>query len=449
MRDGPIRETFSRPQQFAGGGHWCRSKEALGTEDPGGWLWSRSVMAAPNVSSEIGRLRTVIVHRPGIEIARITPENKEALLFDDLLWLERAQEEHDRFTAMMAERGIEVLYFEKLLRDVLDLEDVRGQIIDDIITPARCGAGVSDRLRESMREADCDRVVDVLLGGLLERELPEWGVDALFADLVSDRFHYVLRPLPNLLFMRDNAAWVKNGLMLNVLATPARERESLYMREIYRHHPRFRDETFPVWFGNGVDDHFPASIEGGDVLVLSDETVIVGLGERTAPAAVELLARRLFAGSNITNIIVVHLRQARAVMHLDTVFTMIDKSLFNVFPGLLDEIDVHLITPVGDGLGVARVDSLEAALGESLGLDKVRFVSTGGDAIGQLREQWDDGNNTLAIEPGVVIAYQRNQETNRRLRDAGVEVLELDASELCRGRGGSRCMTQPVLRDPV
>ncbi len=402
-----------------------------------------------HVSSEIGNLRSVIVHRPGIEIARITPENKDALLFDDLLWLDRAQEEHDRFTAMMTERDIEVLYFEDLLREILDMEEIKGQIIDDIITPARCGAGVSDRLRASLREADCDRVVDVLLGGLLERELVEWGVDPLFADLVADRFHYVLRPLPNLLFMRDNAAWVNNGLMLNVLATPARERESLYMREIYRHHPRFRDSRFPVWYGTGEDDHFPACIEGGDVLVLSEDTVMIGLGERTAPAAVELLARRLFSSSAVRQIIVVHLRRARAVMHLDTVFTMIDRNVFNVFPGLLEEVDVHIITGDETGLDVKPVDGLEAALRYALGLDEVRFVATGGDAIGQLREQWDDGNNTLAIVAGVVIAYERNQETNRRLRDAGIEVLELDASELCRGRGGSRCMTQPISRDRI
>ena len=400
-----------------------------------------------HISSEIGRLRTVMVHRPGIEIARITPDNKEALLFDDLLWLERAQEEHDRFTQLMTDRAIEVLYFEDLLRDVLDIDEIKGQIIDDIITPARCGAGVADRLRASLREAECDRVVDVLLGGLLERELVEWGVDALFADLVADRFHYVLRPLPNLLFMRDNAAWVGDGLMLNVLATPARERESLYMREIYKHHPRFKHDRFPVWFGNGEDDHYPASIEGGDVLVLAEDTLIIGLGERTAPAAVELLARRLFADSPIEKIIVVHLRRERAVMHLDTVFTMVDRSVFNVFPGLLERIDVHVITGGVGGVEVARADSLEDALRDALGLDEVTFVATGGDAIGQLREQWDDGNNTLAIAPGVVIAYARNQETNRRLREAGIEVLELDASELCRGRGGSRCMTQPILRD--
>jgi arginine deiminase len=400
-----------------------------------------------HIGSEIGKLRTVLVHRPGIEIARITPDNKEALLFDDLLWLERAQEEHDRFTRMMTDRGVEVLYFEDLLRDVLDIEGIRGEIIDGIITPARCGASVAEWLRDSLRDADCERVVDVLLGGLLERELPEWGVDPLFADLVADRFHYVLRPLPNLLFMRDNAAWVSDGLVLNVLATPARERESIYMREIYRHHPRFQDREFPVWYGGDADDHYPASIEGGDVLVLAEDTLMVGLGERTAPAAVELLARRLLADSPIEKIIVVHLRRARAVMHLDTVFTMVDRSVFNVFPGLLGEVDVHIITTSGGGLEVVRSPGLESALLETLDLAEINLVVTGGDAIGQLREQWDDGNNTLAIEPGVVIAYERNQETNRRLRDAGIEVLELDASELCRGRGGSRCMTQPIERD--
>lgn len=406
-------------------------------------------MESPSVTSEIGRLRTVIVHRPGIEIARITPENKEALLFDDLLWLERAQEEHDRFTSLMTDRGIEVLYFAELLHDVLDVEETRGAILDEVITPAECGPGVANRLRASLRDAPGEDVVDVLLGGLLERELAGWGVDPLFADLVADRFHYVLRPLPNLLFMRDNATWIGPGLVLNVLATPARARESLYMRAIYRHHPRFAGQGFPVWYGTGANDHYPASIEGGDVLVVDPATVVIGLGERTAPAAVEMLARRLFARSEVERIIVIHLRQARAVMHLDTVFTMVDRATFNVFPGLLDETDVHVITAANDGLSVAPVDGIEEALHRVLGIDDIRMVPTGGDAIGQLREQWDDGNNTLAIAPGVVIAYQRNQETNRRLRDAGIEVLELDASELCRGRGGSRCMTQPVLRDPV
>jgi arginine deiminase len=402
------------------------------------------------VGSEIGRLRTVMVHRPGIEIARITPDNKDALLFDDLLWLDRAQDEHDRFAAMMSDRGVEVLYFEELLSEVLETPGVRDELIAQVFTPASCGPRVAERLAAALREAPAEALVEVLLGGVLERELEQWGVDHLFADLVADRFHYVLRPLPNLLFMRDNAAWINGGLSLNVLATPARERESLYMRTIYRHHPRFADVSFEVWFGSGPDDHYPASIEGGDVLVLSPETVMIGLGERTAPAAAEMLARRLFDAGTVERVIVVHLLHDRAVMHLDTVFTMVDVDKFNVFPGLLESIDVHTLRPGRDGtLEVEHHHGLAPAVSDALGRPDLQFIPTGGDAIGRLREQWDDGNNTLALEPGVVVAYQRNQETNRRLREHGVEVLELDASELCRGRGGSRCMTQPVLRDPL
>ncbi len=407
-------------------------------------------MPGYRVDSEIGTLRQVIVHRPGIEVARLTPQNKDRLLFDDLLWVERAQEEHDRFVALMRERGIEVLYFADLLGDVLADEGVRHDLVDRVITPAACGVRVSRALRAELRDRPVGVLVGVLLGGLLEQELVEWGIDHLFADLVGDRFHYVLRPLPNLLFMRDNASWIRHGVSHNVLATPARDPESLYVRAIYRHHPRFRDAGFPVWYGDDPDHRYPASLEGGDILVLDERTVMVGIGERTAPAAVELLAHELFGGAGIEQVIVAHLRQERAVMHLDTVFTMVDVDKFNVFPGILEDMDVHVLRPAGKGrLAVEETDGVESALRACLGRGGFTMIPTGGDALGRLREQWDDGNNTLALAPGVVIAYARNQETNRRLRDSGVEVLELDASELCRGRGGSRCMSQPLLRDPV
>lgn len=403
-----------------------------------------------SVTSEIGNLRRVIVHRPGIEIARITPENKEALLFDDLLWVDRAQAEHDAFAGLMSERGAEVLYFEQLLADVLAEEAVREDVVSRVVTAAECGPYVAGRLTSALAERSPADVIDVLLGGLLERELPALGIDPLFADLISDRFRYVMRPVPNLLFMRDNAAWIDNGLVRSSLATPARRRESVFMAAIYNHHPLFRDEPFPTWFGDEPEHHFPASIEGGDVLVINERTLVIGLGERTTPAAVEMLAHRLFRASAVDQIVVVHLRHDRSVMHLDTVFTMVDHNKFNIFPSLLEGADVHVISKGNDArLAVEKLPDVGAAMRRVLDRDDLVMISTGGDHIGRLREQWDDGNNTLALAPGVVVAYSRNTETNRRLRDEGIEVLELDSSELCRGRGGSRCMTQPILRDAV
>lgn len=410
-------------------------------------LWQTRRMT--RVTSEIGRLRAVLVHRPGPEIARLTPENSATLLFDDILWLERAQEEHDRFAAILRSRDVEVVYFRDLLGEVLEDDGVRGSVIDEVVTPAEAGPSVAHRLREALRDCPLDDALDLLLSGVVRAELSEWGIDPLLAGLASDRHRAVIKALPNLLFMRDNAAWIGQGLALGVLARPARARESIYMEAIYRYHPRFRSEAFPFWYGAPKGDRYPASIEGGDVLVLDPATVLIGSGERTSPAAIEILAGRLFEEGGVERVIVAHMRRERSMMHLDTVVTMVDHDLLNVFPQVLDEMEVYVLEPGGNGeIRVRSSDGLVTAISKALGRT-MRVVTTGGGIVERMREQWDDGNNTVAIAPGVVVAYARNRLTNERLREAGVEVLELDASELCRGRGGSRCMTQPLRRDPL
>jgi arginine deiminase len=403
----------------------------------------------PGVTSEVGPLRTVLVHRPGIELTRLTPQNKEQLLFDDTLWVERAQQEHDQLADLLRSRGAEVLYVRDLLEAVLVDDGVRGLVVDAVVTPATTGLRLCDHLRAALRECEMEALLDVLLGGVISAELPMWGIEQVFAEMAADRHQSVIRPLPNMMFMRDNAAWIGDGLMFGVLSWPVRRPESLIMSAIYRHHLRFTGADFPIWYGDREHDTYPATIEGGDVVVVDDRTVLIGSGERTAPAAVEAVARRLFSAGSADRVIVARFPQDRSFMHLDTVFTMVDVDKLNVFPNVLEQMRVYVVTPAGAGhVAVEERDGLIPTLEEVLDR-KMEVITTGGDAVGQLREQWDDGNNTLALEPGVVIAYARNAETNRRLRDHGIEVLELDASELCRGRGGSRCLTQPIEREPV
>ena len=388
-----------------------------------------------------GRLRTVLLHRPGDELRRLTPRNNDQLLFDGVPWVDRAQEEHDAFAALLRDRGVEVLLLSDVLTETLAASGAaRMQGIGAAVDPRRLGHALADDLTAHLRSLAPADLAAILTAGMTFDELPFGPTDASLVRRMHHGADFVINPLPNLLFTRDSSFWIGDRVAITSLALPARVRETSLTDLIYAFHPRF------LGVRRAYESH-TAPVEGGDVLLLGPGVVAVGVGERTTPAGAEALARSLFDDDLAHTVLAVPIAQERASMHLDTVCTMVDIDAVVMYPIIQDTLSAFTIHREDKGVTILGAQPFLDAAADAMRIGKLRVIDTGLDNITAEREQWDDGNNTLTLEPGVVVAYERNVETNARLESSGIEVLRISGSELGSGRGGPRCMSCPIARD--